>query len=127
MPPDEHDLKLLWDMLRAAEDAAEITAAVSRDEYMKSKLMRLACERLIEIMGEAARGVSAEGRMALAQVEWRAIIATRNIIAHDYDEVDHEKLWRIVTLHAPALIAAIRPVLDASPPGPEASKDLGEP
>jgi uncharacterized protein with HEPN domain len=27
---------------------------------------------------------------------WRAIMATRNILAHDYDEVNHDIVWRIV-------------------------------
>ena len=37
------------------------------------------------------------------EMEWRAIINLRNIVAHDYGKVDPELLWEIVTEEVPKL------------------------
>lgn len=127
MPPSERDLKLLWDMVRAAQDAVNFTSDCAHEAYLEDTRRRMAVERVISIIGEAARKVSPEARAQLPGIEWGAIVATRHIIVHQYDEVDHEKIWRIVTIHLPALIDQIAPILDANPPGPESLKDPGEP
>jgi uncharacterized protein with HEPN domain len=49
---------------------------------------------------------------------WRAIMATRNILAHDYDEVNHDIVWRIVQDHLPPLIAQLQAMLAQAPPPP---------
>jgi uncharacterized protein with HEPN domain len=90
-------------------------------------MRRAAVERAIEIIGEAARNVSMDGRAELPAVAWRAIIATRHILAHDYGDVDIEKIWRIANEHVPVLLAEIQEVLREHPPGPESLKDPAEP
>jgi uncharacterized protein with HEPN domain len=48
-------------------------------------------------------------------VPWRIIMATRHILAHDYDDVDNDIVWRIVTDHIPPLIAQLKPLLPPEP------------
>lgn len=127
MPLEERDLKLLWDMLRAAETLRGFTGGLSKEQYDEQEVVRLAAERCIEIIGEAARGVTPPARAAVPGIEWGAIVPTRHILAHQYDEVDHDRVWRIVTIHVPALIAALRPVLDANPPAPESTLPADQP
>ncbi len=127
MPLSETDLTHVWDMLEAARRAVAYTRPVSRDAFLTDAMRRDAVVRVIEIIGEAARGVSPSGRAELAEVEWAAIIATRHIVAHQYDAVDHEVIRRIATVHVPVLVAQLEPVLARHPPPPEASKDLVEP
>jgi len=44
------------------------------------------------------------------------ILATRHILAHDYDEVDNDIVWRIVTDHVPVLIEQLKPLIPPQPP-----------
>lgn len=111
MPLDEADLKRLWDMLNAARKAVAFVSGWTYDQYREDEKTMLAIERLIEIIGEGARGVSPEARLQLAQINWNAIIATRHIIAHQYDEVDHATVWRILEKHIPPLVEQLEPVL----------------
>ena len=59
---------------------------------------RAAIERMLEIIGEATNHISEE---VLYNNEysssWRKIIATRNIIAHEYFRVDYDVLFEIAT------------------------------
>lgn len=127
MPLDETDLKYLWDMLRAAELAVALVEETGKAEYLKDRKTQLATERAVEIVGEAARRVSEAARQQVPGVAWGAIVATRHILAHEYDDVDPEELWRILTVHAPKLILVLRPALDANPPGPESRIDPAQP
>jgi uncharacterized protein with HEPN domain len=127
MPLDETDLKHIWDMLDAARRVVVYTADQSRGSYLGDRMRQDAVERAIEIVGEAARRVSEQARAEVADVQWSAIVATRHILAHKYGEVDHDRIWRIATVHVPALIAQLTPVLEANPPGPESQQDPAEP
>ncbi len=127
MPLSERDLKYLWDMPEAARAPQEVTLGLTRDSYVADLKSRLASERAIEMIGKAARRVSAVGRTQLPGVEWGAIVATRHILAHEYGDIDYDSLWRIITIHAPALLKILVPALKSNPPGPESTKDLAEP
>lgn len=127
MPLSETDLKYLWDMLDAAHRAVKYTRGVSREQFLSDGMRCDAAVHVIEVMGEAARRVSSGARAELAEIEWSAIIATRHILAHEYDDIDHEIIWRIATHHVPILIDALEPILRMNPPGPEASEDLLNP
>ena len=127
MPLEDRDLKLLWDMLAAAREARMFVAGMTRETYLDDALRRRAVERVVEIVGEAARRVSSQAREQVPGVEWGKIVATRHILAHDYEEIDHEIIWRIATVHMPTLIQTVERIIDENPPGPLAAKDPGEP
>jgi uncharacterized protein with HEPN domain len=49
-------------------------------------------------------------------------MATRHILAHDYDEVNHDIVWRILQDHLPPLIQQLDAILaTVPPPSPPAS------
>jgi len=84
------------------------------EEFERDLKTRRAVEREIEIIGEAARGVSDHLRRATPQVPWRPIIAQRNILAHDYGEIQEELIWRVATVHLPDLDRMISAILAVS-------------
>ncbi|CAN5841790.1 hypothetical protein BH11PLA1_BH11PLA1_24280 [soil metagenome] len=127
MRPENADLKSMWDMLERARYAVEFTAGITLETYLSDKLRRAALERTIEVLGEAARRVSKEGRDKVPAIAWSAIVATRHIVAHNYDTIDHDNIWRIATVHVPVLIEQLEPFLAAHQPPPSAYKDLGSP
>jgi len=54
---------------------------------MQNRVKRLAIERLIEIVGEAANHVSKDIIEQNTDIPWSKIIGLRNKIAHDYGEI----------------------------------------
>ena len=93
MQPDEQDAARLWDMLTYAREIAETAGAMTFDAYLKDKTLRLATERRIEIIGEAARHVSLPFQAAYPQIPWRKITAQRHVIAHEYGDIKHEIIF----------------------------------
>jgi uncharacterized protein with HEPN domain len=41
--------------------------------------------------------------------------AQRHVLAHDYGEIRHERIWYVATIHIPALIQQLEPLLPAPP------------
>ncbi len=116
MPGRRLDAAFLWDMLEASRKIERFTNGIPLDEYMMDEQLRYAVERLVEIVGEAARNVSPEFKSAHPEIPWQGIISQRNVIAHDYGGIRHDLLWRIATVHVPNLIKRIGPLLPPLPP-----------
>ncbi|HEY8667611.1 MAG TPA: DUF86 domain-containing protein [Tepidisphaeraceae bacterium] len=119
MPLNTRDAASLRDILDAAEIIAGYVAGRDWEQYQRDQMLRDAVERRVEIIGEAARRLSPEFRATTPQVPWRQVMATRNILAHDYDEVEDTIIWRIATFYVPELAGSIRPLLTPPPPDPE--------
>jgi uncharacterized protein with HEPN domain len=116
MPPDLHDAAYLHDMLVSARIAVEFAKSRSRTELVTDLMFGDAVIRRLEIVGEAARNVSQTFRDSHPEIPWRAIMATRHILAHEYDGVDYDTVWRIVKEHLPLLIKQLEELLKEIPP-----------
>jgi uncharacterized protein with HEPN domain len=110
MAPEKRDIANVWDMIDACGTIAELVHGRTYDQYLNEKMFRLAVERAIEIIGEAARRLTPGLRAAHPEVPWNAIMAQRHILAHEYDELKHEMVWRVATFHVPALLPQLETI-----------------
>jgi uncharacterized protein with HEPN domain len=101
----------LLDMPDAARAVAQFVAGRTFEEYERDLFFRSAVERQIEIIGEAARGISQAFQAAHPQIPWRPIMAQRHRLAHEYGEIDDRLIWNVATVHIAALITQIEPLV----------------
>lgn len=93
-----HDPRLyLEDMQSACEKIQRYTKDMSLDAFREDDRTYDAVIRNLEILGEAARNLPDEIKIKYDQVEWRAIIALRNIVTHAYFSVKDEIIWDVVS------------------------------
>lgn len=120
MPCDPHDTSRdaawLLDMWKAAQAAMSCVHGKSFEEYERDLLLRSAVERQIEIISEAARGISATFKAANTTLPRRAIIAQRHRLAQDYGEIDDRIIWTVATKHLPELVDKLTPIVDKPHP-----------
>ena len=108
MQPEERDAAYLWDMLQAAREIIDMNSDAAFEAFIDDlKLMR-ATERGLEILGEAARRVSPVFTRKHPQIAWHAMIGQRNILAHEYGQIDYELLYRTVRDDIPELIRQLK-------------------
>lgn len=102
----------LWDAREAASRALLIVAEHSEQDYLADWIRQAAVERQIEIIGEALNRVrrSDEG-VALCIPDLDMIVATRNVIVHQYDDVDHRRVWAMLKNDVPSLVGALDALL----------------
>lgn len=84
---------------------------------MESEELQDAVIRNVEVIGEAAKRVSAEMRGDLPSLDWKAICGMRDVLIHDYIGVDIDEVWNVACLRIPELQNALARFLadDANP------------
>ena len=110
------DNAYLEDVLEAAKAIQRFTTGVSREAFKGNEEKYEAVNRKFEIIGEAARRLSPEARNQAPEIPWKLITAMRNILIHDYDDVDLDVVWNTVQKDVPTLIARIEGYLAKNPP-----------
>jgi uncharacterized protein with HEPN domain len=106
------DLTRLRHMLDHAVEAVEMATGRRPEDLESDRQFCLAMTRLVEIIGEAAARVSAEGQRKWPAIPWAEVVGLRNRLIHGYDAVDLDILWTIVQDDLPALIVELRCALD---------------
>jgi uncharacterized protein with HEPN domain len=106
-------------MLEAAERIQDFLKNKTFEDFLKDDMLRAAVERNIEIIGEAARRISDDLKQEHPEIPWRKIIAQRNVLIHEYDDIDYKEIWEVATLHLSRLIDQIRPLIPPLPPDVE--------
>ena len=95
MPLNENDLSFLIDIVDCIIDINEFTNGIQFYEFEKDKMRKLAVERQLEIIGQAANKITKETQDDLENIPWMNIIGLRNKLAHDYGEILAERIWAI--------------------------------
>jgi len=99
----------LWDAAEAARLVDQFASGRTEAEFNSDLIIRSAIERQLEILGEALNRLRRDDVDTSARVpDLGKIIGMRNVISHEYGEIDYEIVWRAATTGIPALL----PVLD---------------
>lgn len=98
------DPAYLWDMRSAATELADVLQDISLEAFLADKVLARATERWLEIIGEAARRISPDCMAANTHIPWREIVGLRNILAHEYGQVDQELVYATAVNDIPMLI-----------------------
>ncbi len=70
-------------------------------------MMRFACIKQMEIIGEASNHISTETKERFSTIEWAQIVGMRNIFVHEYFGVDSSLVWEIIKNDLPDLKSKI--------------------
>lgn len=116
MQPDDRDTGYLLDMIKHARGVARAVKDKTFEEYSAVEDLRFSVERRIEIIGEAAGRVSRSFKEAHPGIPWRKIVAQRNILIHEYAEIEDEIVWKAATVSVMELIGLLEPLVPPLPP-----------
>jgi uncharacterized protein with HEPN domain len=86
-----------------------------RSRFFQDVMVQDAVLRNFEVIGEAAKRLDDVYRAAHPQIPWRSLAGLRDVLIHQYNSVDLERVWAIVEGELPGLreaIAALLPPLD---------------
>ena len=97
-------------MLDAARDAVAFARSRKREDLDRDRQFALALVKCVEIVGEAASQVSAEGQKEVVALPWRDIIDMRHHLVHAYYDINMEILWRTIAKDLPPLIQVLQQV-----------------
>ena len=81
--------------------------------FMENSMMRFACVKQMEIIGEASNHISEEIKSKFLNIKWSQIVGMRNVFVHEYFGVDSSLVWEIIKSDLPDLKEKIIEILDS--------------
>jgi uncharacterized protein with HEPN domain len=95
------------DMLANARRANEFVHGLTPEELTADIRTLYALLHALEIIGEAAKRVPPSVRSRYTQVPWRRIAGLRDIIIHQYDNLDPAQVFAAATSGVQGLLAEL--------------------
>ena len=114
------DADRITHMLEAISKMRISLGGMSKPEFLADDDKKAVAERYIMIVGEAAHMVSEDTKERFPQIPWRDAKDMRNIVAHEYMQVDYEEVWKVVTIDFPVLERQLLSIRQYFPPPPTA-------
>jgi uncharacterized protein with HEPN domain len=107
---NSRDEENVIDLLQAAKTVVDFTAGVSFEQFITDRKLQLALERLIDVIGQDAINISDVFRSVHSEIPWQTLMTLRHILALE-DEEKNERMWSIVSVHVPELLAQLESLL----------------
>ena len=104
---EANQLGRLQDILKAARLVASYVEDTTELAFAANSEKQDAVVRRIEIIGEATVHLTEETRQAVPELPFRKMRGMRNIVAHDYANVDLRIVWQVATVHVPEICAVL--------------------
>ena len=102
----------LQDILDAMEKARAFLGDMSKEEFEADERTAYAVIRALEVAGEAARRIPEDISNEYTDVPWSDMIGMRNVLIHDYIEVDLEAVWLTVREDLPGAEREIKQIIE---------------
>lgn len=102
MPDKFGDKIRLQHALDAIETIEGYVSNSNFDAFSDNSMMRDACIRQLQVIGESCKNVSSELKEKYPEIPWRQIIGLRIIVIHEYFGIDEKVIWEVIKndLHA---------------------------
>jgi uncharacterized protein with HEPN domain len=111
MRPEERDLAYLWDMREESRQIAAFLTGIPYAKFIENNMIRYAVERSLMIIGEAANHVSDDYQEAHPEIAWRQIIGQRNVLAHEYGQINVDRIWSAAVVSVPLLLRELEKLI----------------
>jgi len=107
----EDDEVRLRHILDAAREAISFTEDRRREDLGSDRKLSLSLVRLLEIIGEAARGFTLDFHKEHSELPWKSMVGMRDRLIHGYFDVNLDIVWETVTKDLPPLIDKIEKIV----------------
>jgi len=108
----QRDESYLLDILESARLVLQYVSDNTLDEFLDDVKSQDAVVRRFILIGEAARRISPETRDRYPQVPWRDMIDMRNLVIHEYEDVDFLIVWDTAHQDLPQLIRSLEDIAE---------------
>ena len=101
----------LSDILKSINSIEKFTKGFTIEKFLNAEMEQFAVIRSLEIIGEAAKNVNEEFKKSNPLIPWKSINGFRNILVHEYFDVDMEAVWNVIITDLPLLKKEVKKAL----------------
>ncbi len=99
------------DVLRAARLAHEFVSGYDRAALEGDLKTQSAVLHQLLLIGEAVKRLSEDYRNRHSQIPWKQMAGMRDVLIHQYDDVDLDEVWWTVQQEIPRLINLLQKIV----------------
>jgi len=88
------------------------TKDLSEEAFQESTLVQDAVVRQFEIIGEATKRLSDDIKQQYPEVPWKDMAGMRDVLVHDYINVEIDIVWKTVVDYLPSLLEQINEIIE---------------
>src|SRR5260221_8548028 len=70
---------------------------ITKQQFEESELLQGFVERKLEIIGEATKRIPDNFKKEHLNIPWKDMAGMRDILIHQYTEVDNDIVWKTIT------------------------------
>jgi uncharacterized protein with HEPN domain len=98
------------DIRDSIEAIKRYTTGLTKEDFLNSTEKQDAVYRRLELIGEAANRLPDEFRSQYHRIPWSKIIGMRNVLIHEYDSIDLDRVWETIQKDIPELEGYIKSI-----------------
>ena len=121
------DADRLQHILDAINEIESFLLLSDQKTFLASRKDQLAVSMAFANIGEAAGKLSADLYSQYPEIPWHKLISMRNVLVHDYADVNYSKVWGTTQNDLPVLKAQITGILAELQPKEKTEKSLKHP
>ncbi|MDD5650500.1 MAG: DUF86 domain-containing protein [Candidatus Nanoarchaeia archaeon] len=107
----EKDLLIFIEhILNSINDINTFTSKISKKEFSENKEKLNAVIRSLEIIGEAVKNIPIPFREKYSEIPWKNIAGLRDVIIHQYFDIDLDVIWVTIKEEIPKLEKQIKKI-----------------
>jgi len=107
------DNAIILDILKSAILATEFLGETDQEGFNQDPKTQSAILHQLLLIGEAVKRLSDGFRNQHGSVPWRRIAGMRDVLIHQYDDVDLDEVWRTVRNELPGLISQLKGIIQS--------------
>jgi uncharacterized protein with HEPN domain len=108
----KHNRVFLKHILDEIDFLTRETEAKKFEEFIKNEMLKRACSRSLEIIGEAVRNLSPDFKKQYKEIEWKKISGLRDKMIHGYFGVNWDIIWDVIRNQIPRLKEQVESILE---------------
>lgn len=101
------------DIVDAIAHIEEYTVNANQETFEDDDYMQDAVIRRFEIIGEAVKHIPEDFRKDHPEIPWKLATGMRDVLVHNYNEVNFERLWKTIKEDLPKFKKQVEEILQS--------------
>ncbi len=111
MPSRDWRLRL-QDILQSITGIEQRTANITFEEFQNNETLVKAVLYDFVVIGEATRTIPDQIQNRYPDIPWRLMAGMRNVVTHEYFQVDLARVWETIQDDLPRLVSQLQDLLE---------------
>jgi uncharacterized protein with HEPN domain len=99
------------DIYESVQEIEQFMLGLTKEQFVEDRKTILAITKLIEIIGEASKGIPEEVREMYCSIPWKQMTGMRDKLTHKYYGIDLQVLWETATNKIPMINKPIQEMM----------------